>query len=257
MNQFHAISLTSLCLASALVIISMLMSYRQELKLEKDIFISALRATVQLLIIGFVLSYIFGTENPVFTVVLLGCMAFNAAYNAGKRGPGIPHAIWISWISISIGAWITLSILLLTGVLEFTAYQMIPVGGMVISGAMVAIGLCYRQLLSNFDLRQQEVEIKLALGSTPKQASKAIIRDVIKTGLQPTVDAAKTLGIVSLPGMMTGLILAGMPPVEAVKYQMIVTFMSLSTISIACFIACQLAYKGFFNNRHQLNGPEK
>ena len=103
--------------------------------------------------------------------------------------------------------------------LSFTAYQLIPVGGMVISGAMVAIGLCYRQMLSNFELRKQEVEIKLALGSTPKQASKAIVRDVIKTGLQPTVDSAKTLGIVALPGMMTGLILAGMPPLEAVKYQ--------------------------------------
>ena len=96
------------------------------------------------------------------------------------------------------------------------------------------------------------MEIKLALGSTPKQASKAIVRDVIKTGLQPTVDSAKTLGIVALPGMMTGLILAGMPPLEAVKYQMIVTFMTLSTISIACFITCQLAYRTFFNTRNQL-----
>ena len=232
MSQFHAISAMSLCLASILVIISMFMSYRQELKLEKDIFISALRATIQLFAIGFILAYIFSTS---------------------KRGKGIPYALWISWFAITVGASITLSILLLTGVLNFTAYQVIPVGGMVISGAMVAIGLCYRQMLSNFELRQQEVEIKLALGSTPKQASKAIVRDVIKTGLQPTVDSAKTLGIVALPGMMTGLILAGMPPLEAVKYQMIVTFMSLSTISIACFITCQLAYRAFFNNRNQLN----
>ena len=179
-------------------------------------------------------------------------MAINAAYNSSKRGKGIPYALWISWFAITVGASITLTILLLTGVLTFTAYQVIPVGGMVISGAMVAIGLCYRQMLSNFELRKQEVEIKLALGSTPKQASKAIVRDVIKTGLQPTVDSAKTLGIVALPGMMTGLILAGMPPLEAVKYQMIVTFMSLSTISISCFITCQLSYRTFFNTRNQL-----
>jgi len=237
MSQFQTISTTSLCLASVLVIISMLMSYRQELKLEKDIFISAVRATVQLLIIGFILSYIFSTESPIFIIGLLGFMAINAAYNSSKRGKGIPYALWISWFAITVGASITLTILLLTGVLTFTAYQVIPVGGMVISGAMVAIGLCYRQMLSNFELRKQEVEIKLALG---------------KTGLQPTVDSAKTLGIVALPGMMTGLILAGMPPLEAVKYQMIVTFMSLSTISIACFITCQLSYRTFFNTRNQL-----
>ena len=66
MSQFQTISATSLCLASVLVIISILMSYRQELKLEKDIFISAIRATVQLLVIGFILSYIFSTESPIF-----------------------------------------------------------------------------------------------------------------------------------------------------------------------------------------------
>ena len=253
MSQFQTISTTSLCLASVLVIISILISYRQELKLEKDIFISALRATVQLFVIGFILSYIFSMESPVFIIGLLGFMAINAAYNSSKRGKGIPYALWISWFAITVGASITLTILLLTGVLNFTAYQVIPVGGMVISGAMVAIGLCYRQMLSNFELRKQEVEIKLALGSTPKQASKAIVRDVIKTGLQPTVDSAKTLGIVALPGMMTGLILAGMPPLEAVKYQMIVTFMTLSTISIACFITCQLSYRTFFNTRNQLH----
>lgn len=154
MSQFQTISTISLCLASVLVIISMIMSYRQELKLEKDIFISAIRATVQLLVIGFILSYIFSTESPIFIIGLLGFMAFNAAYNSAKRGQGIPHALWISWFAITIGAWITLSILLVTGVLSFTAYQLIPVGGMVISGAMVAIGLCYRQMLSNFELRK-------------------------------------------------------------------------------------------------------
>lgn len=252
MQQFQAISTESLLLASALVLISIFMSYRQELKLEKDICISAIRAVVQLFIIGFILSWIFGGESPLFIIGLLLVMSCNAAYNAAKRGKGIPYVFWISWVALCIGATITLSILLGVGVLSFTAYQMIPVGGMVISGAMVALGLCYRQLLSNFDLRRQEVEIKLALGATPKQAAKAIVRDVVKTGMQPTVDSAKTLGIVSLPGMMTGLILAGMPPVEAVKYQIIVTFMSLSTISMACFIATYLAYQGFFTKRYQV-----
>ena len=72
MSQFQTISTTSLCLASVLVIISILISYRQELKLEKDIFISALRATVQLFVIGFILSYIFSMESPVFIIGLLG-----------------------------------------------------------------------------------------------------------------------------------------------------------------------------------------
>ncbi|MDE7487707.1 ABC transporter permease, partial [Streptococcus agalactiae] len=105
---------------------------------------------------------------------------------------------------------------------------------------MVAIGLCYKQLLSEFRSKQEEVETKLALGADILPASIDIIRDVIKTGMVPTIDSAKTLGIVSLPGMMTGLILAGTSPIQAVKYQMMVTFMLLATTSIASFVATYL-----------------
>lgn len=81
MQTFHAISFESLLLASALVLISIFVSYRQELKLEKEIFISALRATIQLFVVGYILEYIFGSESVVFTLGLLGVMAYNASYN--------------------------------------------------------------------------------------------------------------------------------------------------------------------------------
>ncbi|MCF0156181.1 MAG: iron export ABC transporter permease subunit FetB [Veillonella sp.] len=252
MQNFHEISNTSLLMASSLVFITMLFSYRQELKLEKEILISAARATVQLIVMGYILDYLFGYSNPLFTVGILLVMLGNAAYNAAKRGKGVPRAIPISFLAIGIGAAIVLSILVFSGVLQFTPYQMIPVGGMVISGAMVAIGLCYKQLVANFVGRREEIEIKLALGATAHQASHEILRDVVKTGMQPTIDSAKTLGIVSLPGMMTGLILAGLSPIEAVKYQIMVTFMSLATTAMASFIASYLAYRGFYNERKQL-----
>lgn len=251
-SQFHAISFTSLILASSLVLISLYVSYHQQLKVEKDIIISSLRATVQLIIMGYVLNYLFSYESPIFTVIILLVMLFNASYNAAKRGKGIPNAFPISCVAIGVGATVTLTILVASGILSFTPYQMIPIGGMVISGAMVAIGLCYRQLLANFENRREEVEIKLALGATIQQSSLSILRDVVKTGMQPNLDSAKTLGIVSLPGMMTGLILAGMDPIEAVKYQIMVTFMSISTTSLASFISTYLGYRGFFNRKMQL-----
>jgi putative ABC transport system permease protein len=123
---------------------------------------------------------------------------------------------------------------------------------MIIGNAMVALGLCYRQMTSNFQRRRDEVETKLALGADIGLSSREIIRDSIKTGMVPTIDSAKTLGIVSLPGMMTGLILAGVSPIEAVKYQIIVTFMLLSATSLSSVSACYLSYKSFFNARKQL-----
>lgn len=252
MNNFTGISNTSLVLASLLLLISIFFSYYQKLHLEKEIIISIIRAVIQLLVIGYILTFIFSVDSPYFTALLLLSMITNAAYNAKKRGEGIKNAFLISFIAVLFGACITLGILVLTKSLKFTAYQVIPVGGMITGNAMVAVGLCYRQLKSNFDSRREEVEAKLSLGADIKNASLEIIRNSIKTGMVPTIDSAKTLGIVSLPGMMTGLILAGTPPLLAIRYQIMVTFMLMSTTSIASFTACYLAYKGFYNEYMQL-----
>ena len=123
---------------------------------------------------------------------------------------------------------------------------------MIISNAMVALGLCYRQVSADFKSRREEVETKLALGADILPSSIEIIRDSIRTGMIPTIDSAKTLGIVSLPGMMTGLILAGASPLSAIRYQIMVAFMLLSTTAISSFIACYFSYHSFFNGRKQL-----
>lgn len=252
MNTGVSIDTASLLMASSLVFVAILFSYYQKLKLEKEIVVSVLRAIVQLIIVGYILEFIFGLENPIFTTLLLTIMTFNAAYNAARRGPKIKKGLAISFLSIAVGAVFTLVILVFSGVLRYEPYQVIPVGGMIISNAMVALGLCYRQLTSNFENKRQEVETKLALGADILPSSIEIIRNAIRTGMLPTLDSAKTLGIVSLPGMMTGLILAGVSPVSAIRYQIMVTFMLLSTTAISSFIACFLSYRSFFNERKQL-----
>lgn len=252
MGSFNALSNESLLMATVLIAMAVIVSYQQKMRLELEILHSALRAVVQLVVVGYVLHFIFGADHPLFTGGVLLVMLISAAINGGKRGEGITHASWIAGVSIGIGAVITLAILLGANVLSFTPYQMIPVGGMVMSGAMVAVGLCFRQITTSFKSRQQEIQIKLALGATAMQACKAILRAALIFSLQPTIDSAKTLGIVSLPGMMTGLILAGMSPMEAIKYQIIVIFMSFSTISIAIAIAGYLSCRQFFNAKEQL-----
>ena len=252
MGSFNALSNESLLMATVLIAMAVIVSYQQKMRLEVEILHSALRAVVQLVVVGYVLHFIFGADHPLFTGGILLVMLISAAINGGKRGSGIKHASWIAGISIGIGAVLTLAVLLGANVLSFTPYQMIPVGGMVMSGAMVAVGLCFRQITTSVKSRQQEIQIKLALGATPMQACKAILRAALIFSLQPTIDSAKTLGIVSLPGMMTGLILAGMSPMEAIKYQIIVIFMSFSTISIAIAIAGYLSCRQFFNTKEQL-----
>ncbi len=251
MNQ-HNITNESLGLSMVLVVVAILISHREKLVLEKDIIWSICRAVVQLIIVGYVLKYIFDLDNAVLTVLMVLFICFNAAYNAKKRSKYVEHAFVTSFIAITTGAVLTLAVLVLTGSIEFTPMQVIPISGMIAGNAMVAVGLCYTNLGQRFKGEQQKIQEMLSLGATPKFASAALIRDSIRASLIPTVDSAKTVGLVSLPGMMSGLIFAGIDPVKAIKYQIMVTFMLLSTASLSTIIACYLAYRKFYNARHQL-----
>jgi putative ABC transport system permease protein len=252
MSAGNSMSLSSLFMASSLILISLLFSYHQKLKLEKEIIIGVFRAVIQLAAIGYILNFVFGLKNPLFTTFLLIFMMFNASINASKRGKSIKNSLFIAFISIASGTALTLSVLIFAKAIKYEPFEIIPIGGMVISNAMVAIGLCYKQLISDFQVKRQEVETKLALGADILLSSKEIIKNSIKTGILPTIDSMKTLGIVSLPGTMTGLILAGTSPIQAIKFQIMVTFMLSSTTSIAAFICCYLSYKKFFTARKEL-----
>ncbi|NCG52862.1 iron efflux ABC transporter permease subunit FetB [Serratia fonticola] len=251
MNQ-HNITNESLGLSMLLVIVAILISHKEKLALEKDIIWSICRAVVQLVIVGYVLKYIFDLDNGILTVLMVLFICFNAAYNAKKRSKYIDNAFTISFIAITAGATLTLVVLVLSGSIAFTPMQVIPISGMIAGNAMVAVGLCYNNLGQRFKDQQQKIQEMLSLGASPKFASAALIRDSIRASLIPTIDSAKTVGLVSLPGMMSGLIFAGIDPVKAIKYQIMVTFMLLSTASLSTIIACYLAYRKFYNQREQL-----
>lgn len=248
----HNITNESLALALMLVVVAILISHKEKLALEKDILWSVGRAIIQLIIVGYVLKYIFSVDDASLTLLMVLFICFNAAWNAQKRSKYIAKAFISSFIAITVGAGITLAVLILSGSIEFIPMQVIPIAGMIAGNAMVAVGLCYNNLGQRVISEQQQIQEKLSLGATPKQASAILIRDSIRAALIPTVDSAKTVGLVSLPGMMSGLIFAGIDPVKAIKYQIMVTFMLLSTASLSTIIACYLTYRKFYNSRHQL-----
>ncbi|BCQ33838.1 MULTISPECIES: iron efflux ABC transporter permease subunit FetB [Erwinia] len=251
MNQ-HNITNESLALALMLVVIALLVSSKERLGLEKDIIWSVARAIVQLVIVGYVLKYIFDLNNQWLTVLMVLFICVNAALNAKKRSRAIDRGFLISFIAITSGTTLTLTILLLSGAIEFMPMQVIPISGMIAGNAMVAVGLCFSNLNQRFSDNRQKVEEMLSLGASAKRASTSIVRDSIRAAMIPTVDAAKTVGLVSLPGMMSGLIFAGIDPVKAIKYQIMVTFMLLGTASLSTIIAGYLAARRFYTARVQL-----
>lgn len=243
---------TALVLTFTLVLAALLISYRQRLDMEKDMIIGSVRAVVQLTLVGFVLKFVFNMDNTPLTGLILLLMVYNAATVAAKRGAGIACARRISFGAILVSLVITLGCLLAFRAIAFQPSEVIPISGMVVGNSMVALGLLYRNLNSSFKDRREEVEVKLCLGATPREAARALIRESIRTAMIPTIDSMKTLGIVQLPGMMTGLILAGTPPELAIKYQIMVMFMLTGAVTIAGLIASFWAYRGFFNRQAQL-----
>lgn len=242
----------SLIFAFALVVVSIAVSAKEKLGLTKDILFSVVRAIIQLVIIGYILKFIFHIDNFWLTFVSTLVIIFNASWNANQRDPNLNRSIWTSIIAEAVGTYATLGILILSRVIKPIPMQVIPITGMIAGNEMVAVGLCYKSLNESFkDLRQQVLE-KLALGSDIKTASMPILRRSIKTAMQPTIDSAKTVGLVNLPGMMSGLIFAGVNPVYAIKYQIMITFMLLGATSLGAVIAGYLAYKKYFNDRMQL-----
>ncbi len=242
----------TLALTFGLVLLAMAISYKEKLGLEKELLLGSLRAVIQLFIIGALLKFVFQVDNFYFTSLILVSMLCNASYVAAKRGAGIKNATLIAFVSISAGLCVTLAFLLGCGALHYQPSEVIPVSGMVVGNSMVATGLLFKTLLQNFSARRGEVEAKLCLGASSREASRALLRSSIRTALVPTVDAMKTLGLVQLPGMMTGLILAGADPQMAIRYQIMVAFMLAGAVSLSSFIAAYWACRGFFNARMQL-----
>ena len=153
----HNITNESLALSMVLVLIAILVSYREKLALEKDIIWSICRAIVQLIIVGYVLKYIFNVNHAVLTLLMVLFICFNAAWNAKKRSKYIDKAFISSFIAITTGAGLTLAVLVFSGSIAFVPMQVIPIAGMVAGNAMVAVGLCYNNMGQRFSSEQQQI----------------------------------------------------------------------------------------------------
>ncbi len=245
-------SFSALLLSLTLVLISIVISAYQKLGLEKDIITGTVRAVIQLLAMGFVLKFVFHVSDWRLTIAMLTVMILVAGQNASKRAQGMPGAFAAVITAIGGGSLVTITIMVILGIITFNPWQVIPIGGMIIGNSMVGAGVVLNRLTAEIKQKRLEIEAALALGATSRQAADGVLRAAVKAGMIPTVDSMKTLGIVQLPGMMTGLILAGADPLQAVRYQILVAFMLSATVSITCVIVGLLAYRRFFSEYHQL-----
>ncbi|UXV47405.1 iron export ABC transporter permease subunit FetB [Staphylococcus aureus] len=244
---------TALGLTALLLVIPIIISYKEGLHIIKDLLVATLRAVVQLIILGFLLHYIFKINDKWLLVLCVFVIIVNASWNTISRSsPVMHHVFLISFVAIFVGTALPLAGTIATGAIQFTANEVIPIGGMLANNGLIAINLAYQNLDRAFVQDGTNIESKLSLAASPKLASKGAIRESIRLAIVPTIDSVKTYGLVSIPGMMTGLIIGGVPPLQAIKFQLLVVFIHTTATIMSALIATYLSYGQFFNARHQL-----
>ncbi|MBA0722006.1 hypothetical protein Golax_009495 [Gossypium laxum] len=238
--------------ALTVVLLAVLLSFMQNLGLEKEMIYSIFRAFLQLSIIGFVLQFIFNQDNSGWIVLAYLFMVSVAGYTAGQRAKHVPRGKYVAGVSILAGTTLTMFVLVVLNVFPFTPRYIIPVAGMMVGNAMTVTGVTMKRLRDDIKLQMSLVETALALGATPRQATLEQVKRALVISLSPVLDNAKTVGLISLPGAMTGLIMGGASPLEAIQLQIVVMNMLIGASTVSSIMSTYLCWPAFFTKAYQL-----
>ena len=206
----------------------------------RQLIIASLRAMAQLAAVGFIIRAVFGFESLIPTALFVATMMLFATRIASSRGANVPGATRVSFIAIGSGSGSVLLCMLAFGILPAQAQYIIPIAGMLTGNAMSSAGIALREIGRDRIRSRAEIESALALGATTTDAMASCRSRTFRAALGPLIDATKAVGVVSLPGAMTGMILAGASPLRAVQLQAIVMFMLLGATAISIWITVRL-----------------
>lgn len=253
-----ALTPLDLCLAAGLIAILAMLSLRLHLGLVGSLVVAAVRTTVQLLLIGLVLKALFSHVNIIWMALVAAVMLLAA----GREVTARQKRRFIGWWGYGMGAMsmfissFSIAVLALGVIIQakpwYTPQYAIPLLGMLLGNTMNGVSIGLDRLMSTAWDQRAVIEGRLILGQTWSQAIEAIRRESVRSGLIPIINAMMAAGLVSLPGMMTGQILAGNPPMEAVKYQILIMFLIAGGTGLGTMAAVWLASRHLFDERQRL-----
>jgi putative ABC transport system permease protein len=249
MKELIQLGPLQLVIATGLIVAAGAVSLVLRLGVEKRLGVAALRTVIQLGLLGLILERVFAVRNPYVVVGLLLLMTVFAAREAvgrsSRRYKGILADAWLTMAATCflVGGIVTQVVV---GVEPWYDPQyVIPLLGMILGNSLTGISLCLDRFMDHLETRSAEVELRIAFGATRREALAAPLKDAVRTGMIPIINSMAAAGIVSLPGMMTGQILAGSPPMQAVAYQIVVMFMIAAAVALGAMLVVVLAGRHF------------
>ncbi len=250
------LSIGDLALAASLVLVAGAVSAALQLGLGRRLALASVRTVVQLLLVGYVLKVIFGWGSLI-AVLGMALVMITAAARAALDRPShsVRGAFGDAFVTLLLTGLVVTTVVTAVVVRPTPWYApryFIPLLGMILGNGLTGISLSLDAFLGALADRHDLVEAELALGASRWEAARPPLRDAVRRGMIPIINSMTVVGIVSLPGMMTGQILAGADPLGAVAYQIVVMFMIAAATSLGCIGVTLLALRRLFTARHQL-----
>ncbi len=240
-------------LSLLLVLVAIVLSLWKQLGLERSIAWAAVRAAVQLLAIGLLLRVLLEPGTSILWGWLwVLVMIVVASGTVRSRAPEVPGLFPLALVAFGASAALTLGVLFGLGVFELDIRTLIPLAGIMIGNSLAATVLVGRRLVEELRDKRDEVEARLALGQPATEAAKPYVRNGLRTALIPQIETTKAVGLVVLPGAMTGLILAGVSPLDAVQVQAAVMYLVLGSVATTTTVVALGVQRRLFTRDHRL-----
>jgi putative ABC transport system permease protein len=260
MSKYIDLSYWQVAIASSLILISCAISLALQLGLQWRLLMASVRTVVQLVLVGLVLKWVFAPGRPWYVILsIIALMTFIAGIAAVGRTERRYKGVWSdSIISIWMSSWLVGTVALMAviqvqeaGQAWYSPQYAIPLLGMILGNTLNGISLGLDRFGDELATKRDLVETLLALGATRWEAARSSIQTAVRIGMIPTINTMMVVGIVSLPGMMTGQIIAGMEPTQAVRYQIVIMFLLAAGASLGTVSVVLLAFFRLFTIRHQ------
>ena len=244
------------CLVYFLLLIVLFFMKKSKINQTKLLMVASVRMTVQLVLVGFILTYIIKNPHPLFTIAfLLVMILFSIGLVLSKnRHINIKFKVAVA-LSITISGILVLAFFVLAVVGEnfFNPQYTIPLAGMIIGNAMTGVTLGLKTFNDNLKTGRQKIDTPLNLGATPKKILMPYVNNALETALMPTINSMLGMGIIFLPGMMTGQILSGTLPTTAIMYQIAIMIAICTSVCLTVFCSLNFGYRTLYNKRNQIN----
>lgn len=254
-THYLELSYVQLAIGSSLILVCAAISLALELGLQNRLLVAAARTIVQLLLIGLVLKWIFTVGHWYVVLAMMTAMTLIAGGAAVQRTGRRYRGIWLdAVVSMWASSWLVTAVALLAVVQVrpwYHAQYAIPLLGMILGNTLNGISLGLDRLGGELASRRDQIDTLLALGATRWEAAREPVQQAVRTGMIPIINSMMVVGLVSLPGMMTGQLLAGVEPVQAVMYQIVIMFLIAAGTSLGTFSVVLLGYRRLFTADHQ------